>query len=132
MQTDHRDRSHNVQGLLLAWVETLRAKEPAIIAVDGKTSRRGHARGKGRLPLHIVSAWATNQRLVLGQKAVAERSNEITAISALLRRLERAGAIDAMGPRRHRANHSRRRQRLCPDAQGELARLPRRGGSNLC
>jgi hypothetical protein len=40
-------------------VETLRAKDPAIIAVDGKTSRRSHARRKGRLPLHTVSAWAT-------------------------------------------------------------------------
>jgi hypothetical protein len=43
----------------LAWVETLRAGEPDMIAVDGKTSRRSHARRKGRLPLHTVSAWAT-------------------------------------------------------------------------
>ena len=41
------------------WVEGLRAAEPDIIAVDGKTSRRTHARGKGRDPLHLVSAWAT-------------------------------------------------------------------------
>jgi DDE_Tnp_1-associated/Transposase DDE domain len=84
----------------LAWVETLRAKEPAIIAVGGKTSRRSHARGKGRLPLHTVSAWATGQRLVLGQEAVAEKSNEIVAIPALLQRLDLQGAlvtIDAMG-----------------------------------
>lgn len=84
----------------LAWVETLRGSEPAIIAVDGKTSRRSHARGKGRLPLHTVSAWATGQRLVLGQEAVSEKSNEITAIPALLQRLDLKGAlvtIDAMG-----------------------------------
>jgi len=84
----------------LAWVETLRAKDPAIIAVDGKTSRRSHARRKGRLPLHTVSAWATGQRLVLGQEAVAEKSNEIVAIPALLQRLDLQGAlvtIDAMG-----------------------------------
>jgi predicted transposase YbfD/YdcC len=84
----------------LAWVKTLRAQDPAVIAVDGKTSRRSHARGKGRLPLHTVSAWATGQRLVLGQETVGEKSNEITAIPALLRRLDLKGAlvtIDAMG-----------------------------------
>jgi predicted transposase YbfD/YdcC len=84
----------------LAWVETLRAREPDMIAIDGKTSRRSHARSKGRLPLHTVSAWATRQRLVLGQEAVVEKSNEIMAIPLLLQRLELAGAlvtIDAMG-----------------------------------
>ena len=84
----------------LAWVETLRGKEPAIIAGDGKTSRRSHARGKGRLPLHMVSAWATGQRLVLGQEAVAEKANEIVALPVLLQRLDLQGAlvtIDAMG-----------------------------------
>lgn len=84
----------------LAWVETLRAMEPDTIAVDGKTSRRSHNRRKGQLPLHTVSAWATHQRLVLGQEAVSEKSNEITAIPILLRRLELTGAlvtIDAMG-----------------------------------
>jgi predicted transposase YbfD/YdcC len=84
----------------LAWVATLRAKDPAIIAVDGKTARRSHARRKGRLPLHMVSAWATGQRLVLGQEAVAAKSNEIIAIPALLQRLDLQGAlvtIDAIG-----------------------------------
>lgn len=84
----------------LTWVETLRAREPEMIAIDGKTSRRCHARRQGRLPLHTVSAWATQQRLVLGQQAVAEKSNEITAIPLLLQRLELTGAlvtIDAMG-----------------------------------
>lgn len=91
----------------LAWVEDLRADTPDVIAIKlapekagGKTSRRSHARGKGRLPLHTVSAWATGQRLVLGQEAVAEKANEIVAIPLLLRRLELTGAlvtIDAMG-----------------------------------
>jgi hypothetical protein len=84
----------------LAWVEDLRAREPDMIALDGKTSRRSHARSKGRGPLHTVSAWATRQRLVLGQEAVTEKSNEITAIPLLLQRLELTGAlitIDAMG-----------------------------------
>ena len=76
-----------------SWVEGLRAAEPDIIAVDGKTSRRTHARGKGRDPLHLVSAWASRQRLVLGQEAVAGKSNEITAIPLLLERLALEGAL---------------------------------------
>lgn len=82
------------------WVETLREREPDIIAIDGKTSRRSHARGKQREPLHLVSAWAARQRLVLGQEAVSDKSNEILAIPLLLERLELTGAlvtIDAMG-----------------------------------
>lgn len=83
-----------------SWVETLRDREPDIVAIDGKTSRRSHARGKGREPLHTVSAWASRQRLVLGQEAVDAKSNEITAIPRLLERLELTGAlvtIDAIG-----------------------------------
>jgi predicted transposase YbfD/YdcC len=81
-----------------AWVASLRESAPDIVAIDGKTSRRSKARGSD--PLHLVSAWASRQRLVLGQEAVAEKSNEITAIPLLLERLELAGAlvtIDAMG-----------------------------------
>jgi predicted transposase YbfD/YdcC len=84
----------------LAWVEGLRDQEPEIIAIDGKTSRRSHAKSKGVQPLHLVSAWASRQRLVLGQEAVADKSNEIIAIPLLLRRLALTGAlvtIDAMG-----------------------------------
>jgi predicted transposase YbfD/YdcC len=83
-----------------SWVEGLREAEPELIAVDGKTSRRSHARAKGREALHLVSAWATRQRLVLGQEAVAGKSNEITAIPLLLERLALKGAlvtIDAIG-----------------------------------
>jgi len=80
------------------WVEGLREDEPDIVTVDGKTSRRSR-RGEDD-PLHVVSAWATRQRLVLGQQAVGGKSNEITAIPLLLERLHLAGAlvtIDAMG-----------------------------------
>ena len=83
-----------------AWVEALREAAPDIIAIDGKTSRRCHARGRGREPLHMVSAWAARQRLVLGQEAVGGKSNEIAAIPLLLGRLELTGAlvtIDAIG-----------------------------------
>lgn len=81
-----------------AWVEALRETEPDIVAIDGKSSRR--ARAKGGHPLHVVSAWATRQRLVLGQEAVGEKANEIVAIPLLLERLQLTGAlvtIDAMG-----------------------------------
>ena len=91
----------------LAWVEGLRDPEPEIIAIDGKTSRRTHARNKGREPLHLVSAWASRQRLVLGQEAVADKSNEIIAIPLLLKRLALTGAlvtIDAMGTQLEIAN----------------------------
>ena len=84
----------------VTWVAQLREAEPDIVAIDGKTSRRSHARSKGREPLHLVSAWASRQRLVLGQEAVAGKSNEITAIPLLLERLALAGAlvtIDAIG-----------------------------------
>ena len=83
-----------------SWVEALRDGDPDVIAIDGKTSRRTHTRSRGREPLHMVSAWATPQRLVLGQEASDVKSNEITAIPLLLERLELTGAIvtiDAMG-----------------------------------
>lgn len=88
-----------------AWVEGLRKPIPAsaapeIVAIDGKTSRRTHDRGKDRGPLHLVSAWVSSQRLVLGQQACEAKSNEITAIPLLLERLALTGAlviIDAMG-----------------------------------
>jgi predicted transposase YbfD/YdcC len=84
----------------VAWVEALRETEPDIVAIDGKTARRTHNRAKGREPLHLVSAWATRQRLVLGQEATNAKSNEITAIPLLLERLALTGALvtlDAMG-----------------------------------
>lgn len=84
------------------WVETLRHADPDIVAIDGKTSRR--ARAKGGRPLHLVSAWAAEQRLVLGQEVVSgDMENEIVAIPRLLQRLELEGAlvtIDAMGCQR--------------------------------
>ena len=82
------------------WVACLRDGDPDVIAVDGKTSRRTHDKTKDRKPLHLVSAWASRQRLVLGQQATEEKSNEITAIPLLLERLHLKGAIvtiDAMG-----------------------------------
>jgi predicted transposase YbfD/YdcC len=70
------------------------------IAIDGKTMRRSFDRASGKAALHLVSAWATEQHLVLGQVAVDSKSNEITAIPKLLELLDVSGAmvsIDAMG-----------------------------------
>src|ERR1700758_3025476 len=58
-----------------------------LVAIDGKTSRRSHDHSAGKAPLHLVSAFATTSRLVLGQEAVADNSNETTAIPILLERL---------------------------------------------
>lgn len=84
----------------ITWVNGLREGVLDVVSVDGKTSRRSHAKSKGRQALHMVSAWASRQRLVLGQEATDAKSNEITAIPLLLQRLELKGAlvtIDAMG-----------------------------------
>jgi predicted transposase YbfD/YdcC len=71
-----------------------------VVAIDGKTLRRSHDRRDGKDALHLVSAWATANGLVLGQVATDAKSNEITAIPVLLKLLALEGAtvtIDAMG-----------------------------------
>jgi len=71
-----------------------------VIAIDGKTLRGSHDRSNGRKAMHMVSAYATSNQLVLGQLKTAEKSNEITAIPELIRVLDLEGAIvtiDAMG-----------------------------------
>jgi len=82
-----------------SWTESLaQAVAGRVIAIDGKTLRRAHA--KEQKPLHLVSAFATENRLVLSQQAVADKSNEITAIPELLKVLDVKKAIitiDAMG-----------------------------------
>jgi len=84
-----------------AWVDAIRALLPGeVVAIDGKTLRRSHDRGAGLAALHLVSAWATSNRLVLGQVATDAKSNEITAIPRLLELLHLKGCIvtiDAMG-----------------------------------
>src|ERR1700755_1304103 len=71
-----------------------------LVAIDGKTLRRSHDASHGLGPLHIVSAWASEHGIALGQVATEEKSNEITAIPVLLRQLELKKAvvtIDAIG-----------------------------------
>jgi predicted transposase YbfD/YdcC len=77
----------------MSWASDLRPDAPGLIALDGKTSRRSHDRAAGKSALHLVSAFATLERLVLGQEAVEAKSNEITAIPALLERLAASGAL---------------------------------------
>ena len=79
-------------------VETLTAGQ--VIAVDGKKLRRSHDQQAGKAAIYMVSAWATENQLVLGQTKVADKSNEITAIPELLRLLDISGCIvtiDAIG-----------------------------------
>lgn len=70
-----------------SWVRQTWPGRPDFVAIDGKTSRRSHDRSAGRAPLHLVSAFATTSRLVLGQEAVADKASETTAIPVLLERL---------------------------------------------
>jgi predicted transposase YbfD/YdcC len=87
-----------------SWAAALRPDAPALVAIDGKTSRGSHDRGNGRAALHLVSAFATREKLVLAQEAVAEGGCEQTTIPLLLERLARTGqiagalvSIDAIG-----------------------------------
>lgn len=82
------------------WVQGISQRVKGVIAIDGKTLRRSHDHESEKKALHIVSAWAVENRLVLAQLATEEKSNEITAIPMLLRQLALAGCIvtiDAMG-----------------------------------
>lgn len=89
------------QACLLSWTrEVAQVTDGEVIALDGKTARGSRDRKRGRGPLHMVSAWASANRLVLGQEATDAKSNEITAIPKLLELLELRGClvtIDAMG-----------------------------------
>jgi hypothetical protein len=89
------------QACFRGWIESVRrVYADEVIAIDGKTLRRSHDRKGGLGPLHIVSAWATRNGLVLGQQATDAKSNEITAIPELLEVLLLKGCIvtiDAMG-----------------------------------
>lgn len=86
------------QQAFLRWVESIQSVMKGVIAIDGKTLRRSYKKNKS--PIHMVSAWALESRMVLGQIKTGEKSNEITAIPELLALLELEGCIvtiDAMG-----------------------------------
>jgi predicted transposase YbfD/YdcC len=106
----HLDAAH-FEACFAAWMQAVAEVLPLepvpsaptgadVIALDGKTLRRSHDRRAGKEALHLVSAWASANRLVLAQVAVADKSNEITAFPQLLRQLALNGClvtIDAMG-----------------------------------
>jgi predicted transposase YbfD/YdcC len=90
-----------------AWIARLRDEATAetgvdrpIVSIDGKTARRSHDAKEDLGPLHVVTAWAGDYGLALGQEVCAEKSNEITAIPELLKKIDVRGGIvtiDAMG-----------------------------------
>jgi predicted transposase YbfD/YdcC len=86
---------------LVSWITALHEVTAGqLVAIDGKTLRQSFDKAGAKSALHMVSAWATANKISLGQVAVAEKSNEITAIPELLEVLELQGAlvtIDAMG-----------------------------------
>ena len=91
------------QRCFVAWVAGLTGAPADVIAIDGKTLRRSYQKKGAKAPIHMVSAFAARQRLVLGQVKVADKSNEIVAIPALLDMMAIEGAIvtiDAMGCQR--------------------------------
>ena len=89
------------QECFLNWMHAVvGAAHGKLIAIDGKALRRSFDTAKGKSAIHLVSAWASDNHLLLGQQAVADKSNEITAIPALLKLLDLQGAlvtIDAIG-----------------------------------
>ncbi len=76
-----------------SWARTLRADAPDLIALDGKTLRRSGDEARNHKPLHVVSAWASTQRLVLAQEAVDAKDNECAAILAIVERLDIKAAL---------------------------------------
>jgi predicted transposase YbfD/YdcC len=92
---------HAFHAAFLAWVDSVATLRPGdVIAIDGKTMRRTFDTASQKAAIHMVSAWATTQGLCLGQVKTDAKSNEITAIPALLDVLALAGrivSIDAMG-----------------------------------
>ena len=124
----------------VAWVAAQTGIPAGVVALDGKTARRSGSKTSKKKkdlagPIHVVSAFAARQRLVLGQVKVEEKSNEIVAIPKLLRMLEIKGAgrdrrrhgLSA----RHRADDPRQEGRLHPRPEGQSG-LAQRRRQTLC
>ena len=99
---------------LLSWIQAVQeVTAHRLVAIDGKTLRGSADLERGRAAIHMVSAWATVNKLSLGQVVVGEKTNEITAIPELLQLLDIAGAlvtIDAMGCQKAIADQIRDRE----------------------
>lgn len=89
------------QTSFINWIQSIsNLTSGEVVAIDGKTLRHSSDKGKDKATIHMISAWATNMRLVLGQRKVDDKSNEITAIPELIKLLSIKGcivSIDAMG-----------------------------------
>jgi len=96
-----RLKPEELQKSFINWMEAVHeCTDGELINIDGKTLRGAKEAGNSRSLIHMVSVWSASQHLVLGQKKVGEKSNEITAIPALLKMLAIRGSvvsIDAMG-----------------------------------
>lgn len=96
-----RIEPRSLERCFLGWVEQLiKVTGAKVIPIDGKTVKGSYDRTKKQSSLHLVSAWASEHRLLLGQVKVEKKTNEITAIPALLELLDISGCIitiDAMG-----------------------------------
>ena len=91
------------QSCFISWIASLNETLEGVVAVDGKTLRRSFDTNSNQAAIHMVSAWSCGQKLVIGQRKVDDKSNEITAIPELLELLKIKGAIvtiDAMGCQR--------------------------------
>ena len=120
----------------MAWAREAWPDAPDLVAIDGKTSRRSHDRGAGKQALHLVSAFATNERLVLGQEAVADTSCEQMRSrpcwTARRRWRARGRARDHRRHRlqsHHRGRHHGQRGRLPAGREAEPAQSARRDRS---
>lgn len=96
-----RIKPEQFQQSFLSWMGAVeRVTKGQVVPIDGKKLRRSHDKSNGRAAIHMVSAWASENRMVLGQVKVDDKSNEITAIPQLLALLDLSGCIvtiDAMG-----------------------------------
>jgi len=92
--------TNELENCFLEWVNSIANIMEEVVSIDGKQLRRSYDRTSSKAPIHMVSAWSSMNGLVLGQVKTDEKSNEITAIPALLEMLELKGCIitiDAMG-----------------------------------
>lgn len=93
------------QSCFLNWIKSISQLIPGeVISIDGKTLRHSYERASQKKAIHMISAWANAQKLVLGQRKVDDKSNEITAIPELIKVLELSGCIvtiDAMGTQKN-------------------------------
>lgn len=93
------------QVAFLNWVKSISKQIPGeIVSIDGKSLRRSYDQANQKKAIHMISAWASSQKLVLGQRKVESKSNEITAIPQLIKVLELSGClvtIDAMGTQKN-------------------------------